>query len=160
MGIVAGSAPFSTRPASTPLRRPSSWKSSPTSNSVPRSGAPGVIVNTGMRAVRAIAITDGIVDIMVFSPPTQIACAPRATSDWTPSITPAVLSTLASINRSPSFAQASRALSVNACEFDSAGSHAMPTAVSDGSASRAIAKLSSTGRNEPWPTMCGGCCSG
>ena len=71
------------------------------SNSVPRSGAPGMIVKTGMRAVRAVAIADPSVDIIVLSPPTQSACAPRETSDCTASVTAALLSTLASSSVEP-----------------------------------------------------------
>ena len=87
-----GVLPASTRPASTPVTRPSSWKSRPTSNNVPRSGAPGMIVNTGMWAVRAVAIADATADIIVLSPPTNSACAPREASDCTASTMPEVSS--------------------------------------------------------------------
>ena len=130
------------------------------SKSVPRSGAPGVIVKTGMRAERAVAIADPSVDSIVLSPPTHSACAPRATSDCTASVTAALLSTFASSSVRPSSRQASRAFSVNASELDSAGFQATPTRVSEGSARLATSKLSFTGRNEPWPTMCRGCFSG
>ena len=158
--MVAGSVPASTRPASTPVRRPSSRKSRPTSNNVPRSGAPGMIVNTGMWAVRAVAIADSTADIIVLSPPMKSACAPREASDCTASTMPEEFSTVASRRVSPSTPQASRAFRVKASEFDSAGFHAIPTTLSDGSERRASANASSTGRNEPRPTMCGGCCRG
>ena len=118
------------------------------------------MVKTGMPAARAVAITDPIVDSIVLSPPIQIACAPRETSDCTASVTAALLSTLASSSVMPRSRHASRAFFVKASEFDSAGFQATPTRESPGSARRASAKLSATGRNEPCPTSRAGCFSG
>jgi hypothetical protein len=105
-----------------------------------------------MPEARAVAITDPIVDSIVLSPPIQIACTPRETSDCTASVTAALVSTLASSSVMPRSRHASRAFFVKASEFDSAGFQATPTRDNPGSARRAIAKLSATGRNEPCPT--------
>ena len=118
------------------------------------------MVNTGMRAARAVAIAEPSADNMVLSPPTNRACAPREASARTASTTADEFSTLASTRVSPVRLHTSRAASVNASEFDSAGFQATPTVCSAGSAWRASSKASPTGRKEPWPTRWRGWFSG
>ena len=160
IGIVAGSVPRNTLAARAPARRPTSTKSRPTSRNVPRSGFPGVMLNTGMPACRAVSTVVGTVDIMTLSPGIQNACAPRAMTELTASTTADVLSTFASSSVIPNVRHVSRAAITNAREFASAGFHAVPTILRPGRDSFTSRNTSLTGRNVLWPTMCFGCFMG
>ena len=89
----------------------------------------------------------------MLSPPTQIASAPRATSEATASRTAAEPSTFASSSSIPSSVQMIRATFVPASEFASDGFQATPTLASRGASRRANRNVSTTGCNVPIPTM-------
>ena len=108
-----------------------------------------MIVKTGIRRAFDVAMTLPMADIIVLSPPTNSACAPREASDRMASLMAALPSMFASSSVIPSALHDSRVFMVKASEFDSAGFHAMPTRASDGSAFLASTNASFTGRNEP-----------
>ena len=112
-----------------------------------------MLVNTGTPAARAGPITASSEESTVLSPPTQIASAPRPTSEATASRTAAEPSTFASSSSIPSSLQTVRAIFVPASEFASDGFQATPTLASSGASRRAIRNVSATGCIVPRPTM-------
>ena len=149
MGTVAGSVPWSRSPASRPAKSPTSRKSKPTSNSVPRSGLPGTTVNTGTPAFAAVAMIESITLETVVSPGTNTASAPRDSVDWIASITPDEFSTAASSRTMPRALQLARANSMNRRELLSEGLWATPTLASRGLIACTIRNVASTGVRLP-----------
>src|SRR5262245_59112227 len=119
-----------------------------------------MLVNTGTCAERVGPIVASRAERTVLSPPTQIASAPRPTSEATDSPTAEVPSTFASSSSIAISLQTARATLVQASEFDSYGFQATPTLLSAGASSRAIRNVWATGCIVPRPIIYGGCFRG